>query len=71
MASALLRSLPSLVLFLVGMSQAVQTSVKYKLQAVVSPQECPAAAEEVGRLVGLENVRRVFRGGQYDRGGKY
>ena len=56
-----LRSLLSLVLFL--MSEAAQTSVKYKLQAAVSPQECPATAEEVGRLVGLENVRRVFRGG--------
>ena len=55
-----LRSLLALALF--WMSAAAQSVVKFKLKPI-APQECAASASELGALVGLDQVRVVFRGG--------
>lgn len=55
-----LRSLLALALF--WMSAAAQSVVKFKLKPI-APQECAASASELGALVGLDEVRVVFRGG--------
>ena len=56
-----LRTVLALALF--WMSAAAQKSVvKFKLKPI-APQECAASASELGALVGLDQVRVVFRGG--------
>ena len=59
--ASLLRSLLTLALF--WMSAAAKSLVKFKLKPAITPQECPATAAELAALVGLEQVRTVFRGG--------
>ena len=54
--------LASLVLLLSVMIAGAQV-VKYKLQPTFSVEAVPAKATELGAEVGLEGVRRTFRGG--------
>ncbi|KAH8056946.1 manganese ion binding protein [Aureococcus anophagefferens] len=48
------------------MSAAAQSVVKFKLKPI-APQECAASASELAALVGLDQVRVVFRGGAKNR----